>query len=467
MTYQPSPTILRRRAEAGFTLAELAVTLLVMSQLVIAAALVFDFQNRVAKIQGETSEMQQTARVSQMEIARYIRQAGRGGLAQNTPSLPQVNLGAAISVRNNVTLDADRKVAQGWDDSPLAVTGSDILTIRGAFQSPIFLAEDNEAGSAFFVLRDDGGAVTRDSTQAREGQLHLCELSQSGWRQSLADLRTAIQQAVPEALLLQSTLKPDIYAVVALDPAASSTSSALCAGLGLGQGVDLRFDVSGGVADSYRQLSPVTGATGMLPNITNIAFVAILEEHAFFIKEQREITGDASSALVPRFSRLRMLPNSGLAHGDTSAADVDLGDNILDLQVSMALDTVNGGSVEVNSVSPASPQILETADGEIDDWLFNAGADDPTDAMWARPLRPATVSSTPWRKSRLYYLRLSMVSRTAQPEPATTFLSPELGVLEDRTYDPADSEGTDPDSPTQRRYLRRVVRSTVDLRNLS
>lgn len=467
MTHQNSYLPERRRSEAGFTLAELAVTLLVMTQLVIAAALVFDFQNRVAKVQTETSEMQQTTRVTQMELARFIRQAGRGGLAQNTPALPQVNLGAALTVRNNVANDTERKVAANADDSPLAVLGTDILTVRGAFRSPIFLTEDNESGSTFFLMRNDVGVVTTDSALAETGEIHICERSRKGWRQDLEVLRTAITDEVPEALLLQSTLKPDIYAVVALDPSASADSSGVCSGLGLGDGVRLNFDVTGGNADFYRQLSPVSGVTGMLANITNIAFVAVLEEHAFFIREDHEIEADTSSALVPRFTRLRLLPNTGQLHGDLGAAQVDLGDNILDLQVALALDTVNGGAIETGSAAAATPQIAESADGQNDDWLFNAVADDETEAMWERPLRPATVSASPWRKSRLYYVRLSMVSRAAQPQPLNEYLAPILGLLEDRVYDSDDSTGTDPDAEIQRRYQRRVVRATVDLRNLS
>lgn len=467
MTSNSSNLPLRRSREAGFTLAEVAVTLLVLTQLVIAAALVFDFQNRVAKIQGQTSELQQTSRVSQLEVARYIRQAGRGGLVQNTPSLPQVNLGAAVSVRNNVTSDTERKVATNADTSPLAVRGTDILTVRGAYQSPIYLAEDNEAGSSFFLMRDSGGAITRDSQLADAGEIHLCERSKKGWVQNLEDLRTAIADQVPEALLLQSTLKPDIYAVVAMSPGNSTDTSAVCAGLGLGQGVKVGFDVAGGMADFYRQLSAVAGATGMLPNITNIAFVAILEEHAFFIREEHEDDTDLATALVPRFTRLRMLPNTGLLHGNLSAAQVDVGDNVLDFQVSMALDTTNGGAIETKTVTFGTPQITEATDGGDDDWLFNGADDDETDPIWRRPLRPAVVSTTPWRSARLYYLRLSMVGRTAQPEAQSDFLSPELDALEDREYDPSDENNTDPDTTEQRRYMRRVIRATVDLRNLS
>lgn len=457
----------RRRREAGFTLAELAVTLIVMSQLIIAAALVFDFQNQVAKLQNETSELQQTARVSQLEVARYIRQAGRGGLLQQTPSLSQVNLGATVAVRNNVDSNTDRLVAVNTPDGPLAVRGSDILTIRGAFGSPIFLAEDNVSGTTFFVMRDDGGSVTRDSSEAVTGELHLCERSRNGWRQDLRQLRTAIDAAIQEAIVLQSTLRPDIYAVVALDPGNSNTSSAVCAAAGLGQGVQAAFDVSGGIADLYRQLSPVTGTDGMMPNITNIAFAAILEEHAFFVREEREIAGDDGSAFTPSFARLRLLPNTGLIHGDPTAALVDLGDNIMDFQVGMALDSTNGGAVEIATVPGNSPQILETDDGEDDDWLFNAAEDDATDPVWDRPLRPAAPDPATWRRARLYYLRLSMVGRTAQPEIRSDYLSPEIGDLEDREYDPSDTSGTDPDTLTQRRYLRRVVRASVDLRNLS
>src|SRR5262245_45603937 len=82
----------RRAAQAGFTLVELLVTLAVTALLVVGILGVFDFNNKVTHVQTQVAEMQQSIRVSQYEMVRYIRMAGRGGVPDSQ----------AVTIRDNV-----------------------------------------------------------------------------------------------------------------------------------------------------------------------------------------------------------------------------------------------------------------------------------------------------------------------------------------------------------------------------
>src|SRR5215207_11467932 len=78
--------------EAGFSLIEMLVTLVVTALLVVGILGVFDFNNKVAHVQTQVSDMQQSLRVAQYEMVRYVRMAGRGGVPSDR----------AVELRNNV-----------------------------------------------------------------------------------------------------------------------------------------------------------------------------------------------------------------------------------------------------------------------------------------------------------------------------------------------------------------------------
>src|SRR5215203_4157044 len=75
-------------ATAGFTLIELLISFLLITEILVAALVLFDFNNRVARVQTHVADMQQNLRVGQDEVIRFVRQAGRGGIPGQTMVTP-------------------------------------------------------------------------------------------------------------------------------------------------------------------------------------------------------------------------------------------------------------------------------------------------------------------------------------------------------------------------------------------
>jgi type II secretory pathway pseudopilin PulG len=453
------------RPAGGFTLVE-ALIALGLTVLVISAVLaLFGFQRRLARVESERTEMQQAVRAAHLELADAIRRTGRGGLTQNGPSRSRPDLGVAVEVATNVEDDA-RLVAPAMADSPRAVAGTDVLTLRGIFEGPIYHGYDNTEDATYLVLRDAGGTVVGDPLAARRGELHLCAVSPAGFPQPVEPLRAAIAAGSEEAILLAGAAGDDDHALVKLDPASSAATSSQCNPLNPDAGVTVAFVVQGdgGRADAYHQLSGAAG--GLPPSLTSVAWAGVLEEHRYYLREVREVPGDDTSPLLPRLSRARLYPNTGTGWGFDAAARednvaLDIADDLLDFQVSLAFDSVQGGgALEDGSLAPDGDPAFESADGDADDWLFNGDDDDPASAAWARPGN--AVISKPWLRAELLYVRVSTVGRAGHP--AGDYRAPALDGIEDRTYDGASAD--DPDSPWERQFHRWLLSTTIDVRNL-
>ena len=449
--------------ERGYSLLELLVALVVFAEIAAIILLVFQTNSRVARVQTDLTTVQQSLRFAQIELSRQVRLAGRGGLAQSTPAKARPDQGAALEVLSNVT-GSEREIAQGAADSPLALEGSDVIVVRGVFSTPLYQVANGTEGAPFFVLRDAADAPTTDPDEAVSGQVHLCATSQTGFPQPIEPLREAIDSEAPEALVLVSSVDPRWTAVVRLDPTLSATTSARCDTADPNQGVMVGFRVEGdALAQRYRELGNVgLGSSGLPPEFGPTAsVVGILEEHRFYVREEREVAGDETTALVPRLSQARLYPNTNRAWRDDDAnLAIDLADGIFDLQVSLALDTAQGSSIGAGDVTGDDPMLLETDDGEGDDWLFNSSDDDPeTAAVWANTDPRVTDA---WRPAQLYAVRINTVGRTARRD--LDYEAEPLVRLEDRTYD--DATDDDLDSPFQRRFRRQVLTTLVDTRNL-
>jgi type II secretory pathway pseudopilin PulG len=454
-----------RRHEAGFTLLEALISLVIAVIVITAVLDLFDLNRRLSRVEVHQTEMQQSVRAVHLEVASRIRIAGRGGLLQGTAAKPWPDAGVVVEVAPNVE-GAARDVAPALANTPVAVAGTDVLTLRGVMTGPIYYGYDNSQGRSYLVLRDGSGAVADDPANVRSGEIHVCATSPAGFAQPIEALRDAISSNSEEALLLAGTGGESAYAVVKLDPSASSLTSPVCNPLDANAGVRLAFVVSGdgGRADRYRALSP--GGAGFPPGLTSVAYAGVLEEYRYYVREVREDPNDASSSLAPRLSRARLYPNTGEPWGSDAAAKAenvatDVADDVFDFQVSLGLDSGQGGGAIEDGTLPADGEpVFESADGAGDDWLFNSPDDDPRAPVWARP-GTATITQ-PWLRARLYYLRMSTVGRAAFPVPQ--YEAPLLGQLADRVYDPTAPD--DPDSIEQRRYRRWLLTTTIDLRNL-
>jgi type II secretory pathway pseudopilin PulG len=453
--------------QAGYSLIEAIIALAIAVVLIVVVLNLFDLNRRMARLESEQIEMQQAVRAVHLEVASRARVAGRGGLIQGTAAKPWPDQGVVVEVASNVQGPA-RQVAPAMADSPVAVAGTDVLTLRGVLTGDILYGYDDTEDRTYLVLRDDLGQVTAEPADVRSGEIHLCEVGPAGFAQSLEPLRAAIAAASEEALMLAGTGGEEAYAVVKLDPGASEATSAVCDPGNPAAGVKLAFVVSGdgGRADAYHALSPSAPAAGLPPGLTSVAYAGLVEEYRYYVREVREVAADDGSALSPRLSRARLYPNTGQGWGadaatvEASLAE-DVADDVVDLQVSLGMDSAQGGgSLEDGSLPAGGEPIFESEDGEADDWLFNHPSDDPRDDAWARP--GTAVLARPWLRSRLQVLRLTTVGRAAFP--ISQYEAPLLDRVGDRVYDPNDPD--DPDSDVQRRFRRWVLSTTIDLRNL-
>lgn len=435
-----------RRRDEGYSLVELIVGLTVAVIVLVALFQVFQSNTQLARTQTDLADMQQSLRVGQNEMVRLVRMAGRGGLASMIDNFG-TRLLPAIAIRDNV--GANENIAVGDNNSPTVTEGTDVLTIRGVFNSPVY--QLNFADPTTFTLFDNGGAPTTDPTQAVSGQILVFDPSPTGIPQDLTALDDAISDRSrrPEALVVVSPIDESVYAVVELDARRSSVA---------GNQATVRFVVRGGTyTQQYRNLyASGNGPNPVLPSgLTNAAFVGLLEEHRFYVREPV-----ANTAPAPSLSTARMYPGTEVSYGTAADLQLDIADNILNLQVSLGFDSSLGPVLSDQNgdglVNEDDIVITESADGQDDDWLFNSDQDNPMQAPWMPPWDDDPLTATP-PEPRLYYVRLSTLARVQVPE--RTFQSPSIQRIED-------ADVTAYNTTAERQFRRRLLQTTVDVRNL-
>ncbi len=423
------PQVIARRRAArrprGFSLIETLVALFVVSLLLAGVVALFNLSGRIARVQTNLSDMQQSLRIAQYDMIRSIRMAGRGGLPRG--DLP---LGWAVSIRNDIPATGNMaRVAIANGSSPEAVEGSDILTVRGVFSSPIY------------QINPAAGTLVLQGSPPTAGSVTITDPGPSGIPQDLTPLRNAVTQGLGEALLLRSPLGSEIYAVVELNPTGPNTNLGANA-------VTIDFNITGGTHTIEYGAMSAGGAYP--PTLQAISSLGILEEHSYYIRKEFAVPGDAMTDPRPRLSRARVFPNTSTGWaGQNSNLRLDIADNILDLQVAFGVDIDGDGQiVEADPVS------------STDDWVFNTADDDETN--------PALVTS--WntlpsgQATRLFYLRLTTVARTGRRDVG--YVSPPMGLVEDHDYGEADTPA-DNEARGQRMYRRQLMQTIVDLRNIS
>jgi type II secretory pathway pseudopilin PulG len=451
-----------RESQRGFTLLELLIGLAMTVLLVIGVLEIFDLNNRVTRAQMQITEMQQSMRFAQHDLVRIVRMAGRGGLPGGTPAA-----GLAVAVRNNVGVGTPILVG-GAAGTPEVLPDTDVLTVRGVFDAPIYQINLTNSGYALFAA--DGSDTTSNPRLAVSGTIQVCALTTAGVIQDLQPLTALVTGAgggniLNEALILQSPLDTGVYGVVEMAPEISTLAAATCPPNPLGgtDGVTVAFRASadpGSRAGQYRGLSPAVPGEILPAALTSVAFVGLLEEYRFYVRQEWERPGDQTSDLAPRLSRARVYPGTETAYPGTGELAVDVADNILDLQVALGYDSANLGSFADDLNDSADParhvdsgqddEVAETADGTGDDWLYNAPGEDPATAPWNAVPPP-----------RLQYIRLTTLARTDRRDP--NYQAPLLERLEDRAFAVAHPLNQRQD----RLFRRRTLSTVVDMRNVS
>lgn len=409
-------TTLTRNREGGFTIVEMAISLLVTVTVLLGVLALFDFSNKLTRVQTNVADMQQSLRTAQYDMVRLARMTGRGGLPLG--GLPD---GLALSIRNNVA--ENERITDA--DSPLVLPGTDVLAIRGIFSSSIYQIDTENPAS----LELD------DPVAPAIGKLIIDSTTPTGITQDLTAIREAIRSGAQEAILLVSSRDASVYTVVELHQGTSDAESA--------DQVTLGFQVTGGqFSAEYGRFS--SAGPGVFPaNMTSVAFAGILEEYRFYVREEHAIPDDPSSEVTSKLARARTYPGTDVPHKDNGDnLSVDIADNIIDLQIALGMDTANGGcTLEANETTCS---IFESENGEEDDWLYND--DKPVDLI-------AFGSST------LHYVRVTTLARTDRPDPK--YRAPVIGWLEDHDY--TDSQFNE---DTGLMFRRRFLQTVIDMRNL-
>ncbi len=443
----------RRGAEAGFSLVELLVTLFVMAVVVVGILTFFDMSNRLARTQVNVSEMQSAQRIVHQEIGDMLMEAGIGGLAEGigrnvavtegTGSTFVFPTGLAVSVANNVASGTDiGDVVESLE----VLDGTDILTLRGVFSTPVYYIEPQ-----LELLPAPGNGQL---TVALDFDVD------AGVTQDLDPLRSALQEALddtpprPEAIIVYDRYKPDAFAVFEFITAGTNLGSPGDTTMTIGLSIDSGTTYA---TDEYRLMTlgtvllqgaggetwpPVADGTQDVQLPREVGAIGLLEEFRFFIREEREVPSQANSRLTPVLTRARYYPGTDDLHPDR---DIALAGNFIELQVALGVDqTPTDGQVD---------EIGLAADD--DEVLYNFPGDD--DSL-------GSVSTSPWAVagSALFFIRLSTIVQADRADP--NYPGPLIEMVEDHDYSALPVSVFN--SFNYRKVRRRLMQSTIDPRNL-
>ncbi len=435
-TLQRSRSIKGSHRAQGYSLVELVIGFTVAIIILLVLFQAFQSKTQLARTQIDVADMQQAQRVVQHEMSRLVRMTGRGGLVHMVDRGNGTRFLPAMNVRDNVP--ANQNILVGDTDSPIIEEETDVLTIRGIFNSPVY--QLNFASPTTLELRDSGGVVT-DSTQATEGTLVVTDPSPTGIPQDLTPLCDATTE---EPLIIVSPIDESIYGVVEI-------TAVNCGG---GQ-ASVSFVVSSGTHTSdFRTLyNSGLGGTPTLPSgLTNAAYAGIVEEYRFFVREP-----EANTIPAPTLTMARVFPGTETSFDDQY---LDLADNILDLQVALGFDSSLGPALSDQNADGFTNEddivVTETANGQDDDWLFNSDQDDPNSAPFVPPWDDDPLTGPPPQPD-IYYARITTLARVHVPD--RNYDSLQIARIENRDVDPFNLLD-------ERRFRRQLMTTTIDLRNL-
>lgn len=297
-------------SSAGFTLIELLVSLAVTAVLILGVLATFDFTARMNRVQMNVADMQQSLRVSQNEVVKLARMAGRGGLPANF----------AVQVRNNVAANT-RLVPT--DPTTAILEGTDTVTIRGVFSSSLYQVE--YLNPATWTAPNASG----------EGSVVVLEKS-AGVPQNLADLKSKLKDKTGETLLLVTPF--DTYAIAQIDEDDLEDESDFEGTLD-----GLRLNFKAYAADA------VLGGD-LTPSLQAIAYVGILEEYVFYVRDVA--AGGAAWAagdVTPKLARARMLPGQTLLYPGNE--NFDIADGILDVQATLGFGVAGAPDLRLSTLA--------------------------------------------------------------------------------------------------------------------
>ena len=214
----------------------------------------------------------------------------------------------------------------------------------------------------------------------------------------------------------------------------------------IAQRVTLSLNIEGNTGVHTAEYLALSAASPQYPALpaamTTVLFCAILEEYRFFVYDADEGVGYDGYWQGMELVRAKMLPGTNVVHpGDPANAGLVLASGITDLQVSLGIDLDGNGFVDTEDVD-GTPLALDA-----DEWFRNHANDD---------------TNLAWVAQQLKSVRVSLLGRTKSLD--YKYLAPAIEAIENHDYgEPATPTG---DELMRRRYRRRLLEGTIDLRNL-
>jgi Type IV Pilus-assembly protein W len=439
----------RTRGQAGFTLIELAVTTIVVVEIALAALLLFDASGKLSKAEMQVADMQQSLRIGQYQVVKYLRMAGRGELpVANLPGNAfQANLfsGTSLVVRNNVPGGSGVIAGQSPTDppstlnNPRVLTGTDVLTVRGVFSTPLYQINFSDPTTFTFNKLTGTGTVKVSSNSPTGVPQPFDAACAPG---SFAD---AISNHRPEALILVSSVDDTIYGVAQLDYSNSNingTAPSSCPPppSNVPQTATLAFTTAN------------AGTTGLSANggfptaIRNVAYVGILEEYRFYVREVHAKPSDLTSEVNPRLSRGRFYAGTDSPwNADVTNLYQDIAEGVLDLQIALGFDL---------SAGPNYVGVVQDSNSSSDMVLFNSPQDSATSAPWSPVANPFPP---------LLWVRVDVLARTNRHD--LQYRAPIIASVEDHVYTASPGNPWDPNGTYGLTMRRRLSQTVVGIRN--
>ncbi|MCG8459482.1 MAG: prepilin-type N-terminal cleavage/methylation domain-containing protein, partial [Holophagales bacterium] len=133
-------------ARRAFSLTEMLVVLLIVGILLGGLLTLFSRSTYIARTQSDLAVLQQSLRVAHGELSRYLRMAGSGGLPISWNTIPTgvtIDYTHVGSYPNGFAVRVENNVAEGTTIGGLPVVpGTDVLTVRGVFSTPVYYLGD-------------------------------------------------------------------------------------------------------------------------------------------------------------------------------------------------------------------------------------------------------------------------------------------------------------------------------------
>ncbi len=297
----------RVSGQRGMTLVEALVATLLLVILIVAFLGALDVSARVAKVQGNISDMTENLRFSIAALVRQAREAGTGGLPLVVADSTGVLQPRAIAVEDNVS--GGHAALGGRQPLP----GTDILHLRGVFQGDLY----DIAGTSVTLSGSTGTVVIPETSPATGAPQDLQVPATPGGRAMILGLQLPLD--ISSGLAAGGVRHYNDYRVVIVD-------TAQITGTAPNRSLVVTFHTQGSEPVlAYNPGGSFVAFSG------NLAFSAgFLDDYSYFIANNG--VGEPS---LYRWDGL-------------SAAAEELVPNIADLQIAVACDINRDGQLATN-----------------------------------------------------------------------------------------------------------------------